>query len=63
MTRYAGLCDDCVFCTIVRSDRGSEFYQCRLSFTDPAFPKYPRLPVLQCRGYVPVEAAKDKSED
>ena len=27
------------------------FLQCRLSFTDPRFKKYPRLPVLQCSGY------------
>ena len=26
---------------------------CQLSFTDPDFPRYPALPVLACRGYVP----------
>jgi hypothetical protein len=35
----------------VTSDRGSVFYLCQLSKTDPSFPKYPRLPVLECRGY------------
>ena len=34
-----------------RSDRGSVFYLCMLSSTDPRFPKYPRLPVLSCAGY------------
>jgi hypothetical protein len=24
---------------------------CELSKTDATFPRYPRLPVLQCRGY------------
>jgi hypothetical protein len=24
---------------------------CELSKSDPGFPKYPRLPVLECRGY------------
>ena len=27
------------------------FYLCGLSTIDPAFPKYPRLPVVQCSGY------------
>ena len=38
----------------VQSDRGSVFYQCQLSATDPSFPKYPRLPVLHCAGHEPV---------
>ena len=46
-----GLCLDCANVKIVRSDRGSMFYSCRLSFTDPRFPKYPVLPVLSCGGY------------
>jgi hypothetical protein len=33
------------------SDRASTFLQCQLSFTDPRFEKYPRLPVLKCNGY------------
>jgi hypothetical protein len=47
----AGLCETCIFCRTIRSDRGSIFYLCEKSFTDPAFPKYPRLPVLECEGY------------
>jgi len=35
----------------MRSDRGSVFYLCERSFTDASFAKYPRLPVLECRGY------------
>jgi hypothetical protein len=27
------------------------FSLCRLSKVDPRFPKYPRLPVLECTGY------------
>ena len=58
-TRYtpsAGLCETCVNVRIVESGKGSRFYLCRLSSVNPAFPKYPRLPVLQCRGYVRNEA-------
>jgi hypothetical protein len=50
-SQAAGLCADCEYSKIVRSDRGAAFYQCLHSFTDPAFPKYPRLPVLKCSGY------------
>jgi hypothetical protein len=35
----------------IKSDKGSVFYLCGRSATDASFPKYPRLPVLQCRGY------------
>jgi len=46
-----GLCGDCVHAHRIRTDRSSTFLQCRLSFTDPRFEKYPRLPVLTCSGY------------
>ena len=46
-----GLCLDCTHARVIRSDRGSTFYLCRLSATDPNFTKYPRLPVLSCSGY------------
>jgi hypothetical protein len=47
----AGLCDACVHARQIRSSRGSVFYLCELSLVDSAFPKYPRLPVIQCAGY------------
>lgn len=46
-----GLCGSCEHARNVRSDRGSTFVMCQKSATDPAFPKYPRLPVLECAGY------------
>lgn len=36
---------------LIESDRGSTFYLCERFATDANFPKYPRLPVLQCAGY------------
>jgi hypothetical protein len=48
-----GLCVTCEFMRQVRSDRGSTFYLCERSLNDPRFAKYPRLPVLECPGYVP----------
>lgn len=47
-----GLCGSCENVRIVETRRGSRFYLCRLSDVDPRFPKYPRLPVLRCAGYV-----------
>ena len=54
----AGLCADCTHAAFIESDRGSVFLQCQLSFTNPDFAKYPRLPVLVCKGYL----QKAKSE-
>lgn len=48
-----GLCETCRNARIVRSDRGSVFYLCQLSFRDSRFAKYPALPVTQCEGYAP----------
>jgi hypothetical protein len=46
-----GLCETCQHAQVIRSDRGSIFHLCRLSFTDRRFPKYPRLPVKECAGF------------
>jgi hypothetical protein len=46
-----GLCADCVHVRRIESARGSTFYLCQLSATDPTFSKYPRLPVIVCSGF------------
>ena len=46
-----GLCSDCRFAGVQRSERGSEFWRCRLSDTDERFVRYPPLPVSECDGY------------
>jgi len=46
-----GLCDDCAHSKRIISSRDSEFILCQLSKTDPEFQKYPRLPVLSCKGF------------
>jgi hypothetical protein len=51
----AGLCDTCRHQRIVRTTRGSAFSLCERSRTDPRFPRYPRLPVVECDGYQPDE--------
>jgi hypothetical protein len=47
----AGLCAICAHARRVESSQGSVFYLCELSFTDPRFTKYPRLPVISCDGF------------
>jgi hypothetical protein len=46
-----GLCATCEHAQLVTSSRGSHFVLCRRSAIDPAFQKYPRLPMLRCSGY------------
>ena len=46
-----GLCASCTHVQIVVSSKGSTFYMCRLSEVDPAFKRYPVLPVVVCSGY------------
>lgn len=52
-----GLCLACVHSRKIKADRGSIFFLCQLSETDPGFPKYPRLPMLSCRGYAPAPSS------
>lgn len=47
----AGLCDTCEHQVEVRNTRGSVFSLCARSRQDPAYPRYPRLPVLVCPGH------------
>jgi len=54
--KIVGLCATCKNVRRVTSDRGSRFYLCELSKVDARFPKYPRLPVLNCSGYIRIEA-------
>jgi hypothetical protein len=55
----AGLCERCAHAQIVTT-RSSQFYLCRLSFSDPRFPRYPPLPVLQCSGFQPSEPNREQ---
>jgi hypothetical protein len=47
----AGLCDSCRHQRVIRNTRGSSFSLCERSRSEPAYPKYPRLPVLRCAGW------------
>lgn len=50
-TDRVGLCRTCQHHRVVANRRGSRFYMCERSLEDETFPKYPPLPVLECRGY------------
>jgi len=59
----AGLCATCKYAAAIQSDRGSIFLRCALSFKDPRFAKYPRLPVLNCKGWEPAETPPPQAYD
>jgi hypothetical protein len=40
---------------VIKTARGSTFHLCERSMTDPRFPRYPNLPVLECAGFEPLE--------
>ena len=46
-----GLCARCAHVHVIENRRGSHFYRCRLADVDPAFRRYPPLPVLSCPGF------------
>jgi len=48
-----GLCASCRFAEVIISSHDSTFYLCALSATNPAFQRYPILPVRRCAGYLP----------
>ena len=48
-----GLCVRCVNVHVIENRRGSHFYRCRLADVDPAFRRYPPLPVISCPGFAP----------
>lgn len=50
----AGLCAECRHRRLHRGGV-SVFVRCGLARIDPDYPRYPRLPVLDCRGYEPSE--------
>ncbi|HEY7150783.1 MAG TPA: hypothetical protein VH391_03790 [Solirubrobacterales bacterium] len=59
----AGLCDTCVHQRIVKTTRGSTFSLCERSRSDPAYPRYPRLPVTACAGHEPRARVEDAGDD
>ena len=55
-----GLCGSCTHAKIIENRHGSKFYLCEMSYIDPAFRRYPPLPVVQCPGYEQKELTSDE---
>jgi len=53
----AGLCGTCAHATHQASARGGSFWRCRRADSDPAYPRYPPLPVRSCPGHRPAGRA------
>ncbi len=51
-----GLCGACRHSRVIQTARGSIFRLCERSTTDPRFPRYPNLPVLECVGFEPASS-------
>ena len=49
-----GLCLDCIHLRLLHSGR-SRFVRCFLAESDPDYPRYPVLPVVDCAGHGPWE--------
>ena len=48
----AGLCDRCLHQRLIRTTRGPAYSLCERSREEPErYPRYPRLPVLDCGGF------------
>ena len=56
------LCATCACMREVVTPKGSRFLLCRLSQTDPAYPKYPPQPVVRCDGHRKKEQAQGVEE-
>ena len=59
-TERIGLCSECAHARSVESARGSVFMLCERSASEPAYAKYPRLPMLDCPGYAPANSDSKK---
>jgi hypothetical protein len=53
MALQRGLCDICVHQRLVPNTRGSVFSLCERSADDPAYVRYPAIPILDCPGFQP----------
>lgn len=58
----AGLCDRCRHQKLIGNTRGSTFSMCLRSKDDPAFPKYPRIPVAACPGFEEREPGQEAGD-
>ena len=53
-----GLCGACRQSRLIGTRSGSRFWLCERSRTDPAFRRYPVVPVVRCTGFEPEAAGQ-----
>ena len=58
---HVGLCSRCEHAHRVTTPR-SRFWLCGLSRTDPAYPRYPRLPIVSCDGFTLLPEGTEPAE-
>jgi hypothetical protein len=51
-----GLCGTCRHAHRIETRAASVFWLCERSLTDPAYVRYPALPMLRCAGFEPRDA-------
>jgi hypothetical protein len=51
MSVEIGLCAGCANARRIESRRGSAFYLCGRAESEPAYERYPRLPIRECAGF------------
>jgi hypothetical protein len=52
----AGQCGSCAHAIIRPTRRGTVYLRCAITATDERYPKYPRLPRLECDGHETADA-------
>ena len=55
-----GLCGNCRMARRITTAKGSTFFYCTRADADPAYVRYPRLPVLACPGFSPPPPSEGK---
>ena len=60
MSVDVGLCAACSNARRIESRRGSAFYLCGRAEAEPAYERYPGLPVRECAGF---EALRPEADD
>jgi hypothetical protein len=48
----AGLCGRCTHALIRPTNKGTTYLRCDRAGSDPRFPRYPRLPMISCPGFI-----------
>ncbi|NJN64633.1 MAG: hypothetical protein HC882_06970 [Acidobacteria bacterium] len=54
-----GLCGTCALARAIVTAKGTQYTLCERSRIDPAYRRYPQLPVRQCLGYEPRSESPD----